>query len=307
LTQAEPARSLGERILGFVDGFFDVPVDHDDAVVEERAEWMVLAIFITAIFEVHSSSRSGVFIAGEYIVPPYHLFMGCAFALWLWGRRTLGYALALGIAVFVHLRDLPRAPNHGWLEVSLFLVLLLVGIETHRNRRAVLGACRWMALTAIFASAFQKLAYGGYTNGAYLAYLMANSPKTTWLLSWMTTPAELERLIALGTEPGDGPYLIRSPLWVAMSNAVWILELVLPVAVIVRVTRRWAVPVILAVFGFIAVLSQELVFSSFMMAVLIPMLPRIPGRSYHVVQTFVLSLYVFWRMFRDTVLPPPPI
>lgn len=298
---------LAARLMGWIDGFFSVPVDHDDKVVEERAEWMVIAIFITAIFEVHSSSRSGVFIAGTYVVPPYHLFMGFAFAVWAYGRRTLGYALALGVAFFVHFRDLPRAPNHGWLEVSLFLVLLISGIESDKNRRATLGACRWMALTAIFASAFQKLAYGGYTHGAYLAYLMANSPKTTWILSTMTTPAEVERLIALGTEPGDGPYLVQSAGWVIMSNLVWISELVLPVLVLVKSTRRWAMPLTIAVFSFIAILSQELVFGSFMMAILIPMLPRIPGRIYHLIQFGVLSVYVFWRMFRDTLLPPSPV
>lgn len=145
---------------------------------------------------------------------------------------------ALGAQLLV---TLPLTPNHFFLE--LYAVAILACAE--RDRRddgLVLAGLRWLTAIVLFLTGVQKLAYGHYWTGDFLAFMVGRGDRFADLFQWVLPASEVTRLQSYDPFRGDmGPYRVRNALFILMSNAVWIAELVLPIGLVVRRTRTAAV------------------------------------------------------------------
>jgi hypothetical protein len=129
------------------------------------------------------------------------------------------------------------APNHFFVELYAVTLLALAG----RDAALALRGLRWLAAIVLFHTGLQKLFYGHYLHGDFLAFMVGRGERFADLFGWLLSASEVARLQALDPfRDGGGPYRVAQPLFVALSNGVWLAELALPVALILRATRRAA-------------------------------------------------------------------
>lgn len=129
------------------------------------------------------------------------------------------------------------APNHFFVELYAVALLALAG----RDAALALHALRWLAAIVLFHTGLQKLLYGHYLRGDFLAFMVGRGERFADLFAWILPAAEVARLQALDPlRDGAGPFRVAQPLFVALSNGVWLAELALPPALLARATRRVA-------------------------------------------------------------------
>jgi hypothetical protein len=134
----------------------------------------------------------------------------------------------------------PLTNNHWFLELYA-VALLALGGPGDRDAPLVLSGLRWLTAIVLFHTGFQKLSYGHYFQGDFLAFMVGRGDRFAAFFAHLLPAAEVARL--QGYQPfqdGAGPYRVAQPLFVALSNAVWIAELLLPVGLLWRRTRRAA-------------------------------------------------------------------
>ena len=130
---------------------------------------------------------------------------------------------ALPVVVWKWAWIFPGSSNHFLLEV---VCLVALGLRDTRaaddpDGETVLAALRWLPVLVFFWSGLNKLIYGTYFNGAFLASWMPN--RSFALVFGLFMPdAELQRVLA--TEP-PGPFELQSLPALAVSNAVWFGEI----------------------------------------------------------------------------------
>ena len=138
-------------------------------------------------------------------------------------------------------------------------MLAVLDDERGDERRLLLRSLRWTVIVVLFYSGLQKLAHGYYFRGQFLAYsLWTDSFRL--LLEPLLSPGELARLGSLEGRMGDGPYLVSGPLFLTVSNAVWLIEMALAVFLYVRTTRTWAWVAACAFFLVTQSMARELMF-----------------------------------------------
>jgi hypothetical protein len=105
----------------------------------------------------------------------------------------------------------------------------------------VLAGLRWLTVLVLFHTGLQKLLYGHYWRGDFLAFMVGRGERFADLFRWILPPAEIARLASHDPfREGAGPYRVSEPLFVAASNLVWIAEVALPAGLILRRTRAAA-------------------------------------------------------------------
>jgi hypothetical protein len=133
----------------------------------------------------------------------------------------------------------PMAGNHRYLEIVIAALFAVLDDERPEERRLLLRSLRWLVVLVLFYSGLQKLVHGYYFRGQFLAYSLWRDAFRS-ALGPLLASGELDRLVSYGAAAGDGPYVTSSPLFVAASNAVWIVEMTLGVLLIPLATRRFA-------------------------------------------------------------------
>jgi hypothetical protein len=214
----------------------------DDAPGAAAGRLRVLRRFVLAWGFV----RSVVWLVAEAPVDPVWLgasaaLLGVAAALAFAPRvehlapRVALPALALQLAL-----TFPLTNNHWFLEGYAVALLALAG-PAGRDAPLVLSGLRWLTAIVLLHTGLQKLSYGHYLAGDFLAFMVGRGERFAALFQWVLPAEEVARL--QGYQPlheGAGPYRVAQPLFVALSNAVWIAELVLPVGLLWRRTRTLA-------------------------------------------------------------------
>jgi hypothetical protein len=189
-------------------------------------------------------------------------------------RRTERAAAPLGALIvgFAIVRWFPNVANHTFL---LFLALFTLSFWDWRaeaERTLALATLRWIAALVLFATGLQKVLHGTYFHGEFLAFHVAHGERFASLFAWVLPAEELARLKELGAAagalgpaegfrafdtappaPGSGPYLFASVPALAMSNLVWVFELVAPALLLWRRTRAVAA---IAVIAFLAAVES---------------------------------------------------
>ncbi|MCG8587831.1 MAG: hypothetical protein MJE66_00925 [Proteobacteria bacterium] len=200
------------------------------------------------------------------------LLSGCAAAALLPRWRAFALRLAL-LPLLGHLAlTFPLTDNHFYLE--LLCVGLLVWLDA--DRALLLQALQWTVAIVLFHTGLQKLLWGTYWHGDFLAYMVATGSHFGDLFLWILPGDEVARLRALPPwGDGAGPYRVDS-LWLRLgANAVVWVELGLPFLLIWRRTRTpAAVAAVVFVLG-LQLSARELLFAT-LFSLLLLSFPQAP-------------------------------
>lgn len=173
--------------------------------------------------------------------------------------RRVGLVALLGIHAGVMTYEFPASGNHAYLELLLLGLLLLLDPARAEERRLFLRAGRWIVCVILLASGVQKLAWGYYLDGQFLAYKMGTETYRA-VLSPLLSDGEAARLAAMNGQPGAGPYLTSSPALVAAARVVVLAEVVLPPLLVIRLTRAAALAASLLLLFAIEAAAREVFF-----------------------------------------------
>lgn len=157
------------------------------------------------------------------------------------GTAWLAPRIALPAILLQLALTFPQVANHSYLEAICVSLLCVARRDDAPGERAALRALRGVALLVLFHSGLQKLLYGHYLHGDLLAYTIGRGDPFAALFRPLLAPEEIARLA--GYDPsldGAGPYRVTAPLFVALSNLLWIAEVLLPFALAWRRTRLFA-------------------------------------------------------------------
>lgn len=269
---AEPM-SFAERCLAWAGD------DAPPAVRASQLRSLQLAMVATVVFEftqfaafrrVHAVvDVEGVFdraaLPWTLVALPIALgltLLGLVIARHDRARRIAGAGAATVMAM-IALTIFPNTPNHYPLIVLVLGMLAFYDPAKDEETAMALAGIRWLFAIALFLSGLQKILYGAYFGGEFFAFRIANDPLFASPFSWLMPSEEFARLRALGgmTE-GAGPF--RSSWWglAAAANITWIAELVLPVLLLVRRTRPWAIAAVILFFIGIEVAPREIFFGA---------------------------------------------
>ena len=160
----------------------------------------------------------------------------------------------------------PENANHQYVGLLAMVFLALADDGDEAQRVAALQGLRWLLLIGLFWAGVQKVVYGLYFEGEFLAVRIATDPNFAEVFGWLLPEAEHARLLSLQPGAGVGPYRVDAPLFVAASNSVWIAEIGLPVLLLIPATRRWAVPGVIALMAAIELAARELFFGAIMVS-----------------------------------------
>lgn len=182
--------------------------------------------------------------------------------------RRWATAVVLILLLVRHVSTFPVISNHSYLEFILISLFCWIDSSRDEEKELFLQACRWLTVIIFFYSGVQKLWYGEYFDGRYLAYLAMVAPKTRMTLGLFIQPEELTRLASYEWQAGSGPFLIDSIIFKVVSNGAWISEIVLSLLLLFR--RIWPLAVGCSIFTIFVIefLARELIFGVLMVSML---------------------------------------
>jgi hypothetical protein len=229
------------------------------------------------------------------------LLLGCAIAGWRDRFARPASMLAFMLLLGVVISAFPDNGNHQLLALLLLLLVWLGdsrGAEADQNAVAALQSMRWIAAIGVFWAGAMKLFYGYWLGGEFLAYRVAMDPGFTQALGLFVPDGELSRLTSLGTDLGAGPFRANAPFLILISNATWILELILPLGLLWSRTR--AISMLAAILLFVAIQlgAREVFFGGMMVGLLLLFAVRDQVAR---ALPWVTGLYVVW-LLRSVVL-----
>lgn len=215
----------------------------------------------------------------------------------VWHSRTEALAprLALPGLIAQLLVTFPQTDNHFFLELYAVTLLCVVGSKEDGRALALQGL---RALTAIvlFQTGLQKLLYGHYFDGAFLAFMIGQGDRFAAPFEWWVSASEVARLRgydALLT--GQGPFRLDSLAFAAVSNTVWIAEIGLAVLLAFARTRLFAAFAALAMVAAIQLGAREFGFALLFTNLLLLFSARGNARALPVfVALYVYALAAVW-------------
>jgi len=233
-----------------------------------RAIWIVVSL--------HVAVRLTLSIWFAHASPFLMILPAAAFAAGLSRRLMRPVAGVLAAVQCVRFAlDFPAVSNHYLVECLSVLVFAAVDLERVDERELCLGGLRWLVLLVLFASGLQKVLHGEYFHGQYLAYMVANTDRFADFLRPVIPRGELSRLQSLRgaidhlrftadglAGPPPGPYRVDSALFVAVSNSVWLAEMLVPLGLLWSRTRPFAFVAALLLMAGILGSSYEVLFDT---------------------------------------------
>ncbi len=182
--------------------------------------------------------------------------------------RRWATAVALVVLLVRFVSEFPLISNHSYLEGILLSLYLWIDSSKTEEKELFLQACRWLAVIIFFYSGVQKLWYGEYFDGRYLAYLSTIAPRTRAGFELFVSSEELSRLVSYGTQAGSGPFVIHSTIFKVISNSAWISEIMLGLLLLWR--RLWPLAVVFGIFTvfIIEFIAREFIFGILMVSLL---------------------------------------
>lgn len=176
-----------------------------------------------------------------------------------WTRTAFaGFALLQTWYVWTYF---PLTGNHRYLELVIAVLFAVLDDRNAEERRLCLRALQWIFVVVLFYGGLQKLVHGYYFRGQFLSYSLWRVGFHAGL-GWLLPAHEFERLTSYAAAVGDGPYLVSSPVFLIVSNAVWVAEIALAVLLCFRRTRPAA-----WIAGVLFVVAMEVVAREFMFGI----------------------------------------
>jgi hypothetical protein len=190
------------------------------------------------------------------------LVVSVAFGL-AWHPRTewLAPRLALPALLLQLTLSLPLTDNHFFLEVYALGLLSLLG-RRDRSVALVLGSLRWLVVIVLFQTGLQKVLYGQYFSGEFLAFMVGQGERFAAPFGLILSGSQIEVLQSYDVlRTGQGPFRVDSLLFIGISNLVWISELALAGLVLLARTRGIAVFAAMALVASIQLAAREFGFA----------------------------------------------
>jgi hypothetical protein len=157
-----------------------------------------------------------------------------------YGRAACAAALAVGALELAWL--FPFAANHTHLAVVCVGFCAALDPGRPDDRDLLIRGLRWATVIVFFYAGLQKVLHGLYFRGEFLAWMVGQGAENwTRVFGWMLPADEIARLQGYARyQVGAGPYRVSSPLFVLLSNAVWVAEMALAALLIPLRTRAAA-------------------------------------------------------------------
>ena len=207
---------------------------------------------------IHLATRDLIrSLEGNTAHQPWAIGFGLCFLLSLHPttfRPALWGALALGTWKFADI--FPGNSNHFFLEYLCLLFMGLINWSRDDDRHSLIRALRWIPVLVLFWSGVNKIVYGTYFNGAFLASVIGQRGFES--VFGMLLPAEeLKTLLAT---TGRGPYQFSAWPGILASNAVYMGEILAASLLLIPRTRALGLAFALVVVAGIELGARELMF-----------------------------------------------
>lgn len=212
-------------------------------------------------------------------------------------RRATAVVLALMSLKLV--AALPAASNHLFLETGLVGLLVFLDPWSDDEAPFLLRGMKCATVIVFFTTGLQKLWYGTYLGGQFLAFTIANVDTFRAALGFLVAPDELARLRSYAPLEG-GPYRVASPLFLLASNASWIAEMALPVLLVPLRTRAFALVGAVLFVVAIEAAAREIFFGMLFAELLLLFAPRDATTR---TLPFAAAFYAYLLLMRWSVLP----
>jgi hypothetical protein len=167
----------------------------------------------------------------------------------------------------------PETSNHALLELLAVALLATLDRRSAEERALQLQACCWMVVIVLFSSGLQKVLYGTYFAAEFLGAFIALKPSFAEAFGSVISSAELTRLQALPISQGAGPFAVASPAVVVLSNAVYIVEIVVAFLLLWPRTRTAAAVTAILFTAALQAAARELFFGALFVNLLL-LFPR---------------------------------
>jgi len=227
------------------------PVDGDTGA-RERLRWFRRALVAWGVARTVVWTTLDAPLDASVLAASLALLVVALGLAWVPRLETLASRVALPALLAQLALTFPLTPNHFFLEVWA-TALLAFADRAGAADALVLAGLRWLTAIVLFVTGCQKLAYGHYRHGDFLAFMVGRGDRFADLFAWMLPADEIARLGSYDAfRGGSGPYRVASVPFVLMSNLVWIAELALPAGVLAARTRTVAT---VAAMAFVAALQ----------------------------------------------------
>ena len=195
-------------------------------------------------------------------------------------RRVMPVAAGLVIAQLIG-RILAGADtaNHVFLEAVFLTFFAICSVEDDEESILLLQCVRWTVAIFFFYTGLQKVLYGYYFDGQFLAFMAATSDHFKFVFQHAIPAEELARLEAFNAPSptagsyraivGAGPYTIDSPLFMLLSNSVYVFEMAAAMLLMVPKRRAFAALAAIAFVVAIEAGARELSFGALMINLLL--------------------------------------
>lgn len=175
-------------------------------------------------------------------------------------RLATGACLLAMTATFAF-ASFPDVGNHQWLHWLSLALLTFMNLGLPAQQQLALAAVRWMAVIVFFYTGLQKVLYGLYFKGQFLAYVIGTEDRFSSFFGLLLPQSEVDRLKSLGGPVvGAGPYQFEHWPAIVLSNATVLAEMLVPLLLLWRRTRLVGVFAALVLLVNIELGARELMF-----------------------------------------------
>jgi hypothetical protein len=197
-------------------------------------------------------------------------FFLAIFGLSWWSRvqRAVSFVFAAAVLASAFIM-FPVMPNHSYTYVLIPLFLVLLDERTPEGASDILACWRWLAVVIVFGAGVQKLRYGQYDQGEFLAFQLVNDSRMTHLRPLLCPGSCMDVLLARSS---SGIGWEASLPWIPgriLSIGVLVAELALPVLLFFRKTRWWGALTILFTLSSIQIYAREFEFAIALVALML--------------------------------------
>ncbi len=237
-----------------------------DAVTTINAKW---SYFLTFLF-TYFVSEYWHFVFGIYEITPEEkkILIGMAvlvttsFILLLLKATRTALLLLWSTLVFKIYWTFPMTPNHRYLEFIIISLAVFLNPQKKEEKSLFFQTCRWLTIIIFIYTGIQKILYGLYFQGEFLALMISQNTRFAQFFQWIIPPTEWTRLTNFANTYtiGSGPFTMDSILFKLASNLSYLLEIILPCLLLIKKIRPYAIGLALLFFILIELAAREYYF-----------------------------------------------
>lgn len=251
--------------MSFPIQLFDIMVVDDD---EHTLHSKLKAFTILILFHVTVSHLLKYNVLETSIELVNAILLATIFLLFIsniYPKLSL-YAASLIMCIELYL-VFPKISNHFLIEF-LAIILITLSYRTSKDNDVILcQMLRWLLFVTLFYSGVQKLVGGTYFNGSFFIFNATINPCFFWFFSKLVSADTINMI------QSPGPYLVDSPLIVALSNGVYIAEIIAALLLLHRKYYKIAIALTFSLIIGIEIVARELLFGCLFLNLLLLYIP----------------------------------